>query len=118
MAQSDSFTFTVGKLDAGMAILLGERAHPIEFPSIPLPPGATAGSIVNISVTQNLAEEKRWDEEFWALQDAILNEFGVKTPKPPQLNVRNVTQTSVTMEWPPIELASAKLRSLDIYRNG
>jgi len=32
--------------------------------------------------------------------------------------VRNTTQTSVTLEWPPIKLATAKLRSLDIYRNG
>jgi len=32
--------------------------------------------------------------------------------------VRNITQTSVTLEWPPIKLATAKLRSLDIYRNG
>jgi len=34
----------------------------------------------------------------------------------PQL--RNVTQTSVTLEWPPLELATASLRSLDIYKNG
>lgn len=32
--------------------------------------------------------------------------------------VRNVTQTSVTLEWPPLKLAKAKIRSLDIYRNG
>lgn len=32
--------------------------------------------------------------------------------------VRNVTQTSVTLEWPAMQLATAKLRSLDIYRNG
>ena len=32
--------------------------------------------------------------------------------------LRNVTQTSVTLEWPQIKLAKAKLRSLDIYRNG
>lgn len=31
--------------------------------------------------------------------------------------LRNVTQTSVTLEWPSIHLATAKLRSLDIYRN-
>lgn len=31
--------------------------------------------------------------------------------------VRNVTQTSVTLEWPPLKLATAKLRSLDIYKN-
>ncbi|KAJ7178236.1 fibronectin type III/BRCA1 domain-containing protein [Mycena filopes] len=114
----ESFTFTVGKLDAGMAILLGERAHLIEFPSILLPPGATTGSIVNIAVHQNHAEEKRRDAEFWALQDEILQEFGVRSPEPPQLQLRNVTQTSITLEWPPIQLATAKLRSLDIYRNG
>ena len=32
--------------------------------------------------------------------------------------LRNVTQTSVTLEWPPLDLATAHLRSLDIYRNG
>ncbi|KAJ7708534.1 hypothetical protein B0H16DRAFT_1632690 [Mycena metata] len=105
----ESFTFTVGKL---------ERAHLIEFPSILLPPGATTGSIVNIAVHQNHAEERRRDAEFWALQDEILQEFGVKSPEPPQLQLRNVTQTSITLEWPPIQLATAKLRSLDIYRNG
>ena len=34
------------------------------------------------------------------------------------LQVRNITQTSVTPEWLSIKLATAKLRSLDIYRNG
>ncbi|KAF8885806.1 hypothetical protein BD779DRAFT_1532492 [Infundibulicybe gibba] len=114
----ESFTFTVGKLDAGMAILLGERAHLIEFPSILLPPGATTGSIVNIAVHQNHAEEKRRDTEFWALQNEILKEFGVGSPDPPKLQLRNVTQTSVTLEWPIVQLATSKLRSLDIYRNG
>jgi hypothetical protein len=51
-----AYTFTVGKLDAGMVILLGDRANLIEFPSIPalLPPNKTAGSItiVNIMVHQ------------------------------------------------------------------
>lgn len=32
--------------------------------------------------------------------------------------VRNVTQTSVTLEWSALNLAKSKLRSLDIYRNG
>ncbi|KAL4249631.1 hypothetical protein AB1N83_013801 [Pleurotus pulmonarius] len=79
----ESFTFTVGKLDAGMAILLGERAHLIEFPSVLLPPGATAGSIVSITVHQNHAEEKRCDCEFWDLQQEIMNEFGKESPEPP-----------------------------------
>lgn len=117
-ATEESFTFTVGKLDAGMAILIGERAHLIEFPSLLLPPGVTSGSIVNISVNRNVAEEKRQQKEFWDLQDAILETFGKVAPEPPVLEVRNVTQTSVTLEWPLIKLATAKLRSLDIYRNG
>ncbi|KAJ2930861.1 hypothetical protein H1R20_g6220, partial [Candolleomyces eurysporus] len=114
----DSFTFTVGKLDAGMAILLGDRAHLIEFPSILLPPGATTGSIVNIAVHQNHLAERKRDSEFWALQDSILDTYGSSSPQNPELQVRNVTQTSVTLEWPPVELATSKLRSLDIYRNG
>ncbi|KDQ63964.1 hypothetical protein JAAARDRAFT_201433 [Jaapia argillacea MUCL 33604] len=117
-ATQDSFMFTVGKLDAGMAILLGERAHLIEFPSLLLPPGTTTGSIVNISVTQNHTEEKRRDNAFWALQNDILDAFGRETPQSPDLQLRNVTQTSVTLEWPSLKLATAKLRSLDIYRNG
>ncbi|KLO05246.1 hypothetical protein SCHPADRAFT_862536 [Schizopora paradoxa] len=117
-SSKDSFTFTVGKLDAGMAILLGERAHLIEFPSILLPAGATTGSIVNIAVHRNIAEEKRRDSDFWALQKEIYDTFGVESPKAPKLELRNVTQTSVTLEWPQVQLATAKLRSLDIYRNG
>ncbi|KAG5644803.1 hypothetical protein DXG03_007625 [Asterophora parasitica] len=118
----ESFMFTVGKLDAGMAILLGERAHLIEFPSILLPPGATAGSVVNIAVHRNHDEERRRDAEFWSVQHDILKEFGESSPEAPKLQIpsqlRNVTQTSVTLEWPTIQLATAKLRSLDIYRNG
>ncbi len=69
-------------------ILLGERAHLIEFPSILLPPGATTGSIVNIAVHQNYSEEQKREKEFWDLQDAILKEFGGASPEPPKLSVR------------------------------
>ncbi|KAJ7817550.1 hypothetical protein B0H14DRAFT_3741972, partial [Mycena olivaceomarginata] len=30
----------------------------------------------------------------------------------------SMTQTSITLEWPPIVLSTTKLRSLDFYRNG
>ncbi|KAI0759265.1 hypothetical protein BD413DRAFT_287637 [Trametes elegans] len=100
-----------------MAILLGERAHLIEFPSLLLPPGVSTGSIVNISVQRNLAEEKKREADFWNLQSEILEEFGTHVPEPPKLQLRNVTQTSVTLEWPRLELATAKLRSLDLYRD-
>ena len=69
--------------------MLGERAHLIEFPSLLLPPGATTGSIVNISVQQNHAEEKKRDTEFWSLQNDILAAYGSKTPENPKLEVRN-----------------------------
>ncbi|KAI0630917.1 hypothetical protein C8Q77DRAFT_1130084 [Trametes polyzona] len=117
VVSQDSFMFTVGKLDAGMAILLGERAHLIEFPSLLLPPGVTTGSIVNISVQRNVAEEKKRETEFWDLQNQILEEYGTRVPESPKLQLRNVTQTSVTLEWPRLDLATAKLRSLDLYRD-
>ncbi|KAH9886004.1 hypothetical protein C8Q73DRAFT_658924 [Cubamyces lactineus] len=117
VVSQDSFMFTVGKLDAGMAILLGERAHLIEFPSLLLPPGVTTGSIVNISVQRNVAEEKKRETDFWDLQSQILEEYGTSAPEPPKLQLRNVTQTSATLEWPRLELATAKLRSLDLYRD-
>lgn len=68
-------------------ILLGERAHLIEFPSVLLPPGVTTGSIVNIAVHQNIAEERKRDQEFWGLQRDILETFGRTSPEPPQLEV-------------------------------
>ena len=34
------------------------------------------------------------------------------------LRCRNATQTSVVLEWDPIDLATAELRSLSLYRNG
>lgn len=34
------------------------------------------------------------------------------------LRCRNATQTSVVLEWDPIQLATADLRSLSLYRNG
>lgn len=74
-------------LHSHIQILLGERAHLIEFPSVLLPPGVTAGSIVNIAVHQNIAEERKRDQEFWMLQRDILETFGSASPEPPQLEV-------------------------------
>lgn len=73
---------------ATVQILIGERAHLIEFPSLLLPPGVTSGSIVNIAVHRNHDEETRQKNEFWALQDEILNTFGNQLPEPPKLEVR------------------------------
>lgn len=44
--------------------------------------------------------------------------FGERSPSPPRLRLRNVTQTSVTLEWDKLDLATSKLLSLTIWRNG
>jgi hypothetical protein len=51
------------------------------------------------------------------LQDEIYNLYGIHSPKQPVLRMRNATQTSIVLEWDPIELATSTLRSLTLYRN-
>ncbi|CAG8558285.1 7081_t:CDS:2 [Paraglomus brasilianum] len=118
MSATTSVEFTVGKLDAGMAILLTEDHHLIEFPSLLLPPGVTSGSIVNIAVNRNREQEEARLTEFWKLQERILAEYGKHPPESPKLKVKHITQTSVLLEWEPLKLYKAKFKSLDIYKNG
>lgn len=77
----------------------------------------TSGSIVNIAVSRNKSEEERRTQEFWELQEKILSAFGQVEPERPVLRVRSITQTSLTLEWDPLQLHTSKLRSLDIYKN-
>lgn len=74
--------------------------------------------MISISCTRNQKEERKRNDEFWDLQDEILAAFGERSPAPPRLRLRNVTQTSVTLEWDKLNLATAKLLSLTIWRNG
>jgi len=83
-----------------------------------LPPDIHSGSIVDINVARNFHAETVADQKFSALQADIYNSFGTKSPSPPVLRCRNTTQTSVVLEWDPIDLATAELRSLSLYRNG
>ena len=92
--------------------------HCIEFPSILLPPGCSQGSVVSISCSRNLEEEQSRNDDFWSLQDDILASFGERSPSPPSLRLRNVTQTSVTLEWDKLDLVTSKLLNLTIWRNG
>lgn len=89
----------------------------IEFPSILLPPDISSGSIVDITVGRNKASEGAIDRSFRALQDKIFSSFGAAEPSTPSLRCRNATQTSVVLEWDPVELATANLISLALYRN-
>ncbi|RPB13632.1 hypothetical protein P167DRAFT_521592 [Morchella conica CCBAS932] len=110
-------SLTVGKVDAGLAILLTEEKRMIEFPSVLLPAGISSGSIVDIQVSRNHAAEAAQRDAFHSLQEEIYNLYGINSPSRPVLRVRNATQTSVVLEWDPIQLATATLRSLTLYRN-
>jgi hypothetical protein len=69
-------------------------------------------------VARNTAAEAAAKDSFSSLQDEIYNLYGRESPKKPVLRLRNATQTSIVLEWDPIELATATLRSLTLYRNG
>ncbi|KAK3331013.1 hypothetical protein B0H66DRAFT_85135 [Apodospora peruviana] len=111
-------SLTVGKVDAGVTVLLTPDKRLIEFPSILLPPDISSGSIVDITVARNTTSESAAERAFRALQDQIYAAFGTAEPVAPVLRCRNATQTSVVLEWDPIQLATADLISLSLYRNG
>ncbi|KAI2637628.1 hypothetical protein GGS26DRAFT_418770 [Hypomontagnella submonticulosa] len=111
-------SLTVGKVDAGVTVLLTPDKRLIEFPSILLPPNIVSGSIVDITVARNDESEAKAEAQFAALQDHIYASFGASSPSNPVLRCRNATQTSVVLEWDPIDLATADLISLSLYRNG
>ncbi|EDN06701.1 chitin biosynthesis protein [Histoplasma capsulatum] len=110
-------SLTVGKVDAGVAVLLTEDNRLIEFPSVLLPKNIASGSIVDITVSRNLAAEAASVSTFQSLQKRILQTYGIHTPSAPVLRLRNATQTSLVLEWDPINLATASLKSLSLYRN-
>ncbi|TPX38909.1 hypothetical protein SeLEV6574_g07523 [Synchytrium endobioticum] len=112
-----SVQFTVGKLDAGMAILLSPDHHLVEFPATILPEGITTGSIVNLTIERNEDEERRLREEFVSIQEDIFKQFSTP-PEPPTISLKSVTQTSITIQWKPLKLHSADLRGIDVYRSG
>ncbi|KAM0282233.1 hypothetical protein ACHAQH_003097 [Verticillium albo-atrum] len=111
-------SLTVGKVDAGVTVLLTPDKRLIEFPSILLPPNISSGSIVDITVGRNNASESAAEHAFRDLQERIYDAFGASEPSVPVLRCRNATQTSVVLEWDPVELATADLLSLSLFRNG
>jgi hypothetical protein len=92
--------------------------YQIEFPSILLPPNISSGSIVDITVARNQISETKSQNAFSQLQDAIFSSFGDSVPVAPALRCRNATQTSVVLEWDPIDVATADILSLSLFRNG
>jgi hypothetical protein len=95
----------------------------LEFPSLLLPtpsgnqPPLGPGSILTITVARDLAAEQRARDQFSELQSNILASF-TTAPTAPVLKLRNVTQTSVCVEWESLDLGSAGFRALEMYKNG
>ena len=111
-------SLTVGKLDASLALLLTKDHHLIEFPTILLPNGVRAGSIVKIKCEQDLETEKEESQHFQSIQDEILNAFGTNLPQSPVLKIKNITQTSCVLEWDSLELGTASLKNLILFKDG
>ncbi|OBA21963.1 hypothetical protein METBIDRAFT_19705, partial [Metschnikowia bicuspidata var. bicuspidata NRRL YB-4993] len=111
-------SLTVGKLDASLALLLTKDHHLIEFPTVLLPNGVKAGSIVKISCERDLETEIEEHRRFLAVQDEILETFGKNLPQAPLLRIKNVTQTSCVLEWDPLDLGTATLKSLTLFKDG
>lgn len=111
-------SLTVGKLDASLALLLTKDHHLIEFPTILLPNGVKAGSIVKIKCDQDLETEVEEQRKFQAIQDEILLTFGKNLPKNPVLKIKNITQTSCVLEWDQLDLGTATLKNLILFKDG
>jgi hypothetical protein len=62
-------------------------------------------------------EEERQLDELNAMQDEIHNTY-IQVPKPPTIQLKRATQTSLLIRWDPFVLASATFRGVDVYRNG
>ncbi|CCH45710.1 Chitin biosynthesis protein [Wickerhamomyces ciferrii] len=110
-------SLTVGKLDASLALLLTKDHHLIEFPTVLLPNGVNAGSVVTIKCEQDLEQEAEEKKAFEDVQEQILELFGKNEPKAPILKIKNVTQTSAVLEWDQLDLGSANIKSLTLYKN-
>lgn len=108
----------VGTLDFALAKLISDQQHTIEFPTILLPADVVAGSIIKLTCSRAVEAEDADSGEFRRVQEAILESFGTHLPETPVLHARNTTQTSVVLEWDPIDLAAADLRQLELYRDG
>ncbi|CAK9682111.1 unnamed protein product [Candida parapsilosis] len=111
-------SLTVGKLDASLALLLTKDHHLIEFPTILLPNGVRAGSIVKLKCEQDHDSEKEEDAKFHNIQDEIYQSFATHPPKAPVLQIKNTTQTSCVLEWDALDLGTSNLKNLILFKDG
>jgi hypothetical protein len=95
-----SVQLVVGKIDAGVAILLTADHHLVEFPTLLLPPDISTGSIIDVSVARNAQAEQTSFLNFVNLQTSIFKELiGATHPIAPILKVSKVEHEKVTLSW-------------------
>ncbi|CAI5756449.1 unnamed protein product [Candida verbasci] len=111
-------SLTVGKLDASLALLLTKDHHLIEFPTILLPNGVKAGSIIKIKCDQDNESEKAEQAKFQQIQQEILDTFTLNQPESPNLKIKNITQTSCVLEWDELKLGTSNLKNLILFKDG
>lgn len=58
MPQSQKIMFTVGRMDAGLALLLTPDHYLVEFPAILLPDGIQVGAVLAMEIERDGAAEK------------------------------------------------------------
>ena len=113
---ASSTQFTIGKIDAGLAILLSPDNYVVEFPSSILPTNVTVGSIVNVKIESNMQAEQRERQEFDNLQLEIYENY-IQTPLEPVLSIIRVGQTDALIGWKPLDYKASTLIRLDLYKN-
>lgn len=88
----------VSKLDAGIALLLSDSHHLIEFPAQLLPSSTSAGSILNVHIQRNFDAEKQRLQEFMRAQAQLMTRYGKWPPAPPLLVTTTLTSFMVVLE--------------------
>jgi hypothetical protein len=69
-----------------------------------------------MTIERNTDQETKQKQEFLALQNEIYDEFS-HVPLEPVISVKAITQTNVLIGWECLELHTADLRGIDVYRN-
>lgn len=71
-AKAIAYNASLGKIQDGMAVLLGDDMNLIEFPLELLPHGSKKGNIFKISIERNLNEEELRKDSILNIQKEIL----------------------------------------------
>ena len=67
-----NFNVSLGKIQDGMAVLLGDDMNLLELPLELLPKGSKKGNIFKINIERNLGEEETRKETIFGIQKEIL----------------------------------------------